>query len=447
MRISLKQVILGWVAICLLAPGGLKAGGATILDFTVYAMSGLALLHWLSKGQGLKRLQTVEKWLLYLLLVVTVSYLYNSFAPFEEQKAFVTFLGVSSEFLYLRLCIYGFMTILMIFGGYHLAASIMKTPEDVRSLVKVILGCGFVNAVISIIYWAVVTGATLDRYNFTPPIEGSQGIHLSYMSLVGILAIALLISGELSRPQRCFVWLVAGACCLSMLTVIVRQAWVMFLASVALLFLLYMAKFPSKSSRRSMLYLTVLLAVGIGAAVSMNRDLLAELFLDIISVSGTDTDQGAWLMRFALVQHGIDIFLANPLLGVGFGHYIAYSTVPVIISGYAQYVSSPHNGVITILAETGVAGFICLLGISGALLRQHYTVYRRCRTRYAASVVCAVFALLIVAVAAQVTSNSQLLPLPTERSMTQSSFIIWLMFGVVAAIGRMPEPGTGKDGG
>lgn len=437
MNLDLKKLVLVWIVLSLLAPMGFKIGGATILDFTVYSMIGLSLMDWFRRGKRLKRFQMVEKWLLYLLLVVIASYLYNLSAPFEEQKAFVAFLGLSPDFLYIRLCIYGVMTILMVFCGYHLAISIIKEPEDVRLVVKVFLVCGFVNALVSIIYWAVATGCTLGRYNFIPPIEDSQGIHLIYMSLVCLIAIALLISGELSRHQKFFAGLVAGSTSISMLTVLVRQAWVMFFVSVVLLFLLYTIKFPSRRIFKGVVFLSLVLAAGAIAVVITNREMLADLFLEAISVSGTDTNQGSWLMRFALIQHGLDIFTKNPILGVGFGHYIAYSTVPVVVTGHAKYVSSPHNGVVTILAETGIVGFICLLGISFKLLQQHHSAYRLCRSKLFASVVCAVYAFLIIAVVSQVISNSQILPLPTERSMTQSSFILWILFGLVAAIGRM----------
>lgn len=437
MNINLKKVVLIWIAVCFLIPSDIKIAGGTVLDFFVYSIVGLSFVSWLSNGSRLKNLSKVEKSLFFFLFVVTISYFYNGFLPYEEQQAFVAFLGLSPDFLFFRLSMYGFMTILMLMGGYHIVASTMTKQEDLASVVRVIIVSGALNAVISILYWAVTTGGAFDRYNFTPPIEGSQGIHLNYMALVSLMATAIIISGNISKLQKIYLYLVIALTGFSMFTVMVRQGWVMFILSIVIYFTLYIFKQPSRKNRKRVLTLALLLLVGFSILVIKNQALLVELFADVFSLSGTDTDQGSWLMRFALVQHGMEIFSANPIWGVGFGHYPAYSTVPIFVTGVETFVTSPHNGIVTILAETGFMGFICLVAISFCLLRENYFVYQRSTCKVSISIVSAVFSLLIIAVISQFISNSLILPLPTERSMTQSSFILWILFGLVAGIGRI----------
>lgn len=439
MNINMKKVVLIWIAICFLVPSNIKIAGATVLDFFVYSVVGLSFFSWLSCRSRLRLSSKVEQSLVFFLLVVIISYFYNGFSPFDEQKAFVASLGLSPDFLFARLTIYGLLTVLMLMGGYHVVASAITRREDCESVVRVILASGTLNAIITIVYWAVTTGFTFDRYNFIPPIEGSQGIHLNYMALVCLIAIAYALSGEISKLNKIYLYLVIALTGFSMLTVMVRQGWMMFLLSIAIYFLLYMIKQPSRKNKRRIYSLALLFLVGISVLIIKNQALLLDLFTDVFSITGTDSDQGSWLMRFALVQQGINVFSANPFWGVGFGHYPAYSTVPIYITGVETFVTSPHNGVVTILAETGIAGFICLVTLSYFLVRENYSVYKLCSDKTLIPIVSVVFSLLFIAVTSQLISNSIILPLPTERSMTQSSFIFWILFGLVAGINKMSK--------
>lgn len=439
MTIKMNKIILSWVAICFLIPAELKIVGISVLDLFVYSMVGLSLMSWLSKGSQLRLRSGVEKSLILFFIAMTISYLYNCFSSFDEQQAFVASLGLSSDFLFVRLTTYGFLTALMITNGYHIVASTITKQEDVESVIRLIITSGMFNALVTTIYWAITTGCTFDRYNFIPPIEGSQGIHLNYMSVVCLIAIASLVSGKITIAKKMYLYWVIALTGFSMLTVMVRQGWIMFLISIIIFFFLYMLKKPSHISRKKLCSLGLIFFSVIFALIVKNQSLLLDLFTDVFSISGTDSDQGSWLMRFALIQQGLNLFFENPLFGVGFGHYPAYSTVPIFNTGVETFVSSPHNGIITIAAELGISGLFCLFAITYHLLRESYRVYKKCLYGYTFSIVTAIFSILIITVISQFISNSLIIPLPTERPMVQNSLILWTFFGMVAGVGKITQ--------
>jgi hypothetical protein len=431
------KVVMAWIVICLLVPPEIRIAGVTVLDFCVYSTIAVYFIEWVASNSPLQRLSRVESALFMLLCISIASCTYNNFFSFKEQTDFVASLGLSTDFLFARLTLYGIFTIIMLIGGYRIVASSIHTQQDIESLVKVFIGAGMLNAIITIAFWAVTTGGTFERYNYIPPLEGSQGIHLNYMSMVFLFSFAVMASGNISKGQRLFVFSAMALTGFSMLTAMVRQGWVMCLFSLIIYFILIQRKQSSQINRRLVLGSVLFVIIGLTFLVIKNQEMLVDLFADIFTIAGTDEDQGSWLMRFALIQHGLELFLANPLFGIGFGHYPAYSTVPIYITGVETFVSSPHNGIVTIAAETGIPGLCCLFMISFYLLRDCNYVYNYCSSRYTSMIVAGVFSLLIINVVSQFISNSLIIPLPTERSMTQSSFVLWILFGLVAGIGKM----------
>jgi len=87
-------------------------------------------------------------------------------------------------------------------------------------------------------------------------------------------------------------------------------------------------------------------------------------------------DQSTIDIRIALVKTGLNMFQDNPVTGVGFNrfgeevnkHSPYYYTVGETYS---------HNGILTILAELGLVGFLPYMAIFGFLLFESFDVYRR----------------------------------------------------------------------
>lgn len=430
MIINMKAIIISWVTICLLIPAEFRLGGIYVLDLSMISIIGLSFLSWLQSGSQVKLLSKVEKSLILFLCAALISYIFNGFSSFEEQKNFVASIGLSTDFLFARLTAYGIMTLLMIIGGYRIVATYIVSRADIETVIRTIIGLGTLNAVITIGYWLMVTGGKFDRYNYVPPLEGSQGIHLHYMSLVFLLSFAVMISGTQTSKQKIFLFIAMIATGLSTLTVLVRQGWILFIISLIITVGLLWKKLSSKGRNIAALLAAVLMLVCIYFIAFKFKD----LFLEILIGTDIENRQGSGLMRLTLIMHGFELFKAHPIWGIGFGHYPAYSDVPIFGTGIETFVASPHNGIVTIAAEAGITGIISLFFICYYLLRECRLAHAQCTNAYLNSVVASVYSVLIINVAAQFVSNSLIIPLPTERSMMQSSLILWILFGIVTAI-------------
>jgi hypothetical protein len=443
LTVNSLKVVMTWIMICLLVPPEIRVAGVTVLDFCVYSTIAVSFIEWIASNSPWYKSSRVESALFMFLCIAIASCTYNNFFSFKEQTDFVASLGLTTDFLFARLTLYGIFTIIMLIGGYRIVATSIRSQRDIESLMQVFIGAGMLNAIITIVFWAVKTGCTFERYNYIPPLEGSQGIHLSYMSMVFLFSFAVMVSGDVSKRQRIIAVSAMAVTSFSMVTAMVRQGWAMCLFSLIIFFVLFQKKQSSQINRRLVFGSVLFVIIGLTFLVIKNQEMLVELFADVFTIAGTDEDQGSWLMRFALVQHGLELFLANPLFGVGFGHYPAYSTVPIYVTGVETFVSSPHNGIVTIAAETGILGLFFLFKISFYLLRDCNYVYKNCCNRYASMIAAGVFSLLIINFVSQFISNSLIIPLPTERSMTQSSFVLWILFGLVAGIRKMSTTSSG----
>ena len=148
----------------------------------------------------------------------------------------------------------------------------------------------------------------------------------------------------------------------------------------------------------------------------------------------SDNTEGSWFLRFALIQNGLSVFLDHIALGVGYGHYSAYSIVPIYVTGEEVFVSSPHNGLVTIAAETGIFGLICFILINYYLVQGIYFVYKNSYNLYESSISAAVLSLLVFVIIKQFISNTYILPLPTERLVVQGALLYWIIFAIILSM-------------
>lgn len=115
-------------------------------------------------------------------------------------------------------------------------------------------------------------------------------------------------------------------------------------------------------------FLVITITAGlIGAKLAFNYNIIDRLLL-----SNSHRDIEETLGRLFLYKQSIDLFLSKPENGIGAGNYI-YQTVPFEFHAYYtkfvdifQVIFIPlaaHNEFLTVLAETGLFGFISFLSI------------------------------------------------------------------------------------
>jgi O-antigen ligase len=417
----------------MLVPPSWRVAGVTLFDIFIYGVLFLGLLQAVVvNGLRIRRLSHVELALGTIAIISLVTYL-GTVGDFSRQRLFLEERGFDTAFLFERLSVYGVMTLLLLAGVFHLVSRRFTSPGDMRRVVGVIVASGTVNAIVTLGFWFVTTGGAFDRYNYLPPLEESQGLHLDRMVLVFVLAFAVWTTSACTRRQRFGLLVAMLLCGASMATVMVRMGWVAFALTLVLLVAFSSTTLSSRRRAGAAAIFALILATAVWFVQTQATGSLA-LFREILEPARYSRSEGDVVMRIKLVMHGLAIFSDHTLVGVGYGHYAAYSTEPVFVAGEWKFVSSPHNGLITVAAETGVLGLGCFAWLCVALVG----ICRRARhlagDKLARCFANAVLSVLTVALFTQVIANTSILPVPVERGVTQNSFVLWFLFGMAAAV-------------
>jgi O-antigen ligase len=212
----------------------------------------------------------------------------------------------------------------------------------------------------------------IGQKRFTLPVTPLHVHHIWFANLnaVGIYAaLSLLFFGRLKigRAQRVFLAVFLGFAVLSVLFSTSRTAWLGVLATGIVL--------SSLLVRKKRWLLLGLAVVGAGCLLSYQfntivQDRVNEIFSDIALYARGETFSSLG-DRFVMWKAALDMFLSNPLMGVGTGdymatmrEYVAAGAVPERILGYNQ----PHNMYLFALATNGLLGLAALLFLFSRVL-------------------------------------------------------------------------------
>lgn len=436
MSILIKNMTLFCVALALLVPATLRVAGVSFFDLGIYTTLAFAFVLWLlDTGAELKVNKGIELSLYGLFLVAVFSYIINSYS-FDTQNAFIESIGMDSSFLFLRLSLYGAATLVMLIGVYRIVSTHLTSERALHATLKTILVAGSLNAVITIVAWYMETGGVFDRYNYLPPLEQSQGLHVKLMTFVFILAFGLWHARTLSAKAGIYLVGVMALTGFSTLTVMARQGWLTFVISILLYYFLSRRKTLAPARRSAALFLTLFLIGAVFFTSNVYQGAVQEQFSEIVDAPESDDTYGSMYMRLVLLEHGLSLFKDHLFFGVGYGHYPAFSTVPLVVSGLDSFVSSPHNGIVTLLAETGIVGFMCYCLLCWSLLQMILMSRRQASDTLTSVITSVTFVLVTIELVSQFISNGNILPIPVERPMVQYSFLLWLLISLSAGIGR-----------
>jgi hypothetical protein len=383
------------------------------------ALSTILYPHCYHTRDKVKSLRSLFILLVVLLVSYITNYLFSS-------------LGFGADVLLsamgLKLGTLGFATVVLFGGTFALISGLKITEREKVKFLFAIVCAGGVSAAITIVTWATTTGAVYQRYNFIPPLTDSQGLHLYYMTVTVLFGVVLMRNKNMLTKARKVV--VLGACALAVFsttTVMVREGWL--ISCVVLFYSWYLLAKGSRRSRRIMIgSLGGVLITGV-IIFMVQSNLLDDISLD----SGGEGGDSA-LVRLVMIQNTLSLIYDHPVWGVGYGNYALYALQEVqLSSGEAVEVSSPHNALILIAAETGAMGliafaFLCFTIVNDA--RQRLSPKYGPVTRAMAGVL---FPFLLVLCLDQFISNSLLLPPPAERRIVQFSYLLWLAFSILVA--------------
>jgi len=171
-----------------------------------------------------------------------------------------------------------------------------------------------------------------------------------------------------------------------------RGSWVALLVVIIFLFSLYLRQWQNKYRIGVGLFLIAITLVAIQTPIVNERieqaksDIALYMASELANDAQRSTSTGA---RLEMWRASWEIFLDNPLFGVGVGSYQNYaqklSEEGKVNSIAAKYYHS-HNQYFSALATRGLVGLILLCMLLGAVFRFYWVVYRKATTPFVRTV-------------------------------------------------------------
>jgi len=342
------------------------------------------------------------------------------------------FLASASDVIFsnsgLKLIAASCFIVIVLFLTYSIVSVSVIAEREKLNFMLLVVSSGGISAGFAIFEWLSKSGGAFARYNFIPPLSGSQGVHL-YSMIISILFSIVLLR---CRKNISHVGLAISAtsfilCFFSIFTVIVREGWLVF----ALLLILSTFFFA-----RGSLVLRVTKAAFIAIPLIfiiifyfIQNNLFADLSLSLDSSSADST-----FTRYTMIKSAFSIFIENLLFGVGLGNFPLYAPqVLTLASGGRVDVATPHNGILLIGSETGLLSLLSYLWLCCSLV---LSSARRLSLSYGLvtrSMACVIFPLILVLALNQLTSNSLIIPPTNELRVFQLSYLIWISIAVLFA--------------
>jgi hypothetical protein len=318
---------MGWVRSVLLDPTPIKLRLFDILMLIVLISSS-------GKRAGSARITAPMKSALFVLLTTTLVWFVYGLARGGQFRfaSWQTYLILS--------------TVLVSFS----LASVFRTPADFAGLAKWIMAAGFYHALMC---W-------ISYFTWARSLVGASGAFLTGHgdTITWVVSILVLIVNAFDRRSTATT-LRNVALILFLLGAIQfnsrRLAWVSLGMGVAILY----AVFPPGAAKRSLNRLALLGIPVVILYVVVGWGSSARIFLPLRSLSTVTTQEdGSTLARnaenlglIATANYG------NPALGTGWGNPYVFLTMKYDISGFELWRYVPHNGILGLLAFTGVLGF------------------------------------------------------------------------------------------
>lgn len=395
--------------------------------FHLGLVSVLFLLVLFPKQGAFKSFFKLDQLLIYQLiffLVVLISFLLNIPNVDSVSSTYSTNTGETPSFLYWKIMLNGLIFVLSSIVAYLLGRTVCTSKERFIKIYKFVIALCLINASVNVLAWLIFTGGSIGRYNFVPPITFSPGVSIQYSSIGFLLGLAALSAIQLKNKRKLMVFALA-ILFFSILIILTRQSQVSFV----IMCIWYFCKTTNMSIKK-MLWAVPLVIIGLIGGI-------AVLFLTgaFDSYGGIDSTESVDVaIRILMLNSAYEIFMNNPIFGIGFGMFVGHNTTPIVITGVPIYLASPHNGVASILCELGLAGVITVFFMTLAVIRKMGQAIKQVQDQTLYKYCCAIYVVQVVFLLSIFISNSNLYGPPSEVPYLYLSFISWFMIGSVIGI-------------
>lgn len=371
----------------------------------------------------------VSRGILILGLWVFIGFLINArYASDVEQTYFYTS-GNLVPFLYYKICLNGSLYFFIIYFAYRFGVVVSSDRNRIKNLILLVVILTSINSFANLCLWLIQTGGAIGRYNFDTPITGSPGISAQLSTIGFFLGLALLKYYD--RGARKLLLLVMMLLLFSNIVIIfTRQSQVTFFI-IGLFYYLISKKITFVRLFTLICLGTVVLTLFIGfITLSGNSD----VYLSVNSTEATDVT-----IRFITISSAWDMFVNNPIFGIGFGMFSGHNKAAIYITGVETYLASPHNGFFAILAEVGVLGMIIYLIMNIIVLSVLNKTRKNLTDPFLKHLSSLIFIMQLIWSLSFFISNSNLFGPPSEYSYMSMSFISWILIGIVIGSNKVKQ--------
>lgn len=400
-------------------------GSYGLIHFSVLILF-ISFLIWGNKETSnlIFRIDLISKRILIFGFIVILSYLFNLKYYYYIQEVYYKTIGNSPPFLYLKICLSGALVLLSSWLSYRTARVVTDGHKRLLGILWTLIIVISINSLVNLVAWLIQTGGVLGRYNFDPPITGTPGISIQ-LSILGFMLGLPLFKYYYSPRLRMFLRFLLVILFSNVVIIFTRQSQLTFFAILLLFYLL-----SGKLDIKKILYLFV----GLGVVGSVFFYILfasgnLDLYLNINSTDAVDV-----AIRLTTINSALQIFMANPLLGIGYGMFSGHNATPIFITGVEVYLASPHNGIISILCELGVIGLFIYIYMNVYIIIKLNQIRKKVDDIRLKLVLTSIFSIQAVLSVSILISNSHLYGPPSELTYTCFGFISWALIGACLGI-------------
>ncbi len=193
------------------------------------------------------------------------------------------------------------------------------------------------------------------------PLAGYLNMTLPILIAVGVFST--------SRKVQCLCWLASAGIGAIMVITLSRGAW-LGLAAALMVMGLVMSVRVAFWIRFALLGLSFVILAAVFGIIpfSLTARVLAAFGLSGVSLDSVTAENFSAVQRIAFWQAGLNMFNANPILGVGIGNYMeAYPTYAA--PGWNEVLGHAHDYYLNVAAEAGMVGLVGYLALVVAAFR------------------------------------------------------------------------------
>lgn len=341
-----------------------------IPDILLLGLLGLIAVRWMIESQFKLVRTPLDGWLFafygVMLLSALIAVLQSSVEVEPARRAirvvsyYLSFFVVTNlirEYRQLKLLLNGLLGLAILvaaamFGQFLLGDSVQILPGRVESL-------------------NTQGVAYEDITRILPP--GVSILIVSFITLLCVMAF------EKRRPAGLAFFIQFSLLASAILVTFLRSYWTALI--VATLVLLWIVE---SSARRRLLGWSLIAVASTAVIIPLlygysdsrvNRLLNAsfERFTTVIDSSTYSGQDGSLNWRMIENQHALSTIISNPLIGIGMGvNYRPWDPrIDVIIEG-RDFRAFIHNGHLKIMLDSGLVGYICLMGLSFIFMKRGF---------------------------------------------------------------------------